>query len=337
MLTLGDCQNDLGLLRIASYCGTSPDFIDLINAATRQALRRGDWVGTVVPIYVCVTNGCVVWPRYVQTVRKLSFCRNPVKVQNPWYTYMEGVHNSCDGWAWGGTSGTWMSDWGGHIRQQGKTSVFQDIQGDGRLVRAYARCPGDLGQTLTIFGTDNNGQILQTQNGDGSFSTGAILTLQSPFASTSQYVRSIDYVLKDPTQCPVDLFAYNASALLLEPLATYDPTETRPSFERTSVNIPSGCVVSGGGCQQGVAALVKLKFIPAQAPTDLVLIDNLDALKLLVQSIKFREAGDRNGAKEYENDAIHELNRQLEEMSPDDQFAAIDSTFGGITFSQQCF
>lgn len=87
----------------------------------------------------------------------------------------------------------------------------------------------------------------------------------------------------------------------------------------------------------GVTALVKLRFIPAVHPTDLVIIDNLDALKLIFQAEKFGEAGDRANRKMYQMDAIEDLNRQLETDSPDDQFVANNTPFGPAVFTNQCF
>lgn len=342
MLVYQDVMDDLGIQRAAVYCNTSPEFRDLTNQAQRRLMRRGDWIGSAVPIYVCVYNGCVVWPRYVQAVRKIMFCNHHVPVENLWYRFMEGI---CDrgGMAWWGN--TMWGPWGvpqGFLQQSGKTSVFQDIQGDGRLVRAYARCPQDLGSTVTIFGTDNNGQPLHTNNGDGTYSNGVKLVLQKPFASTPMFVRSIDYVLKDPTQCIVDLYAYNAATDLLEDLAHYDPTETRPDYERNRLSIPTppcglGGVAPPSSGKRGVVALVKLKYFPAQFPTDLIFIDNLDALQFEIRSIKAGDAGKIAEKQEWEVAAIEALNRDIENQSPDTQFASINNVFGGRDFSNHCF
>lgn len=334
MLVFSDIQNDLGIQRIATYCVTTPEFADLTNAVLRRLLRRGDWAGTLQPIYLCVQNGCVVWPRYTGTVRALGWCGRQVKPENIWGSFLP--RGNSEAWRHGVR---WFE---GHhcysaMIQQGRTSVFTDIQGDGRTVRAYCRCNPDIGKTVTIFGTDNNGQPLQTQNVDGSWSIGQVLTLQMPFVSTSTFVRSIDYVLKDPTQCPINLYAYNATTNLLEDLAQYDPGETRPSYERTKIQLPWGLFTGGSTCCGagfGVAALVKLKFIPVQFPTDLVLIDNLDAIKLGFQSVKVGEsAGGLGESKQFEAAAIMELNRQLEDESPDDQFVADNQVFASHTFT----
>lgn len=338
MLVLSDVQVTTGpIARVAAYPPTSAEFVSLINQAQRKLLRRGDWSGTVVPIYVCVSNGCVVWPRYVQEVRRINMCNRTIPVRNMWYEFLErGPRCNWLGWL------HWPES---KLSDQGRTSVFQDIQGDGRTVRAYARCQNDMGKTVTVFGIDNNGQTLQTRNADGSWSIGQVLTLQTPFASTSTFVRSIDYILKDPTQCPVDLYAYNATTNLLEDLAHYEPSETRPSYSRTRLvaTYPTGgtsTFVPPQGCcglTRSVVALVKLRFIEAQNPTDLLIIDNEDALQMMVQSLKLREKNDTAAARLMENEAVFELQRQLENDSPDDVFAVENNVLGTNVWSNSCF
>lgn len=338
MLTLGDTQIPTGpIARVAAYCPTSAEFISLINQSCRKLLRRGDFSGTVVPIYVCAPNGCIAWPRYVDHVRRVNICNRTIPVRNMWYEFLERGRR-CD---WG----NWLRWPESKLSDQGRTSVFQDIQGDGRTVRAYPRCNADLGKTVTIFGIDNNGQTLQTQNADDSWSIGQVLTLQTPFASTSTFVRSIDYVLKDPTQCPLDLYAYNASTNLLEDLAHYEPSETRPSYSRTRLqgwvpNFGTSTFVPPQTCcgtNQAVIALVKFRFVEAVNPTDLLGIDNEDALQIMVQSLKLREKNDYAGARAMENEAVFELNRQLENDSPDDTFSVQDDTLGPQVWSNQAF
>lgn len=334
MLTLSDAQDDKGLKRISTYCPTSDDFIDLVNTACRRLLRRGDWAGTLQPIYLCVRGGCVVWPRYALTVRALGWCGHQVTPENVWGSFLPRGANEVwrQGMQWHNCENR------NSIIQQGRTSVFQDIQGDGRLVRAYVRCNSDVGRTVSIYGTDNNGQPLQTQNPDKSWVMGQTLTLAKPWVSTNNFVRHIDYVLKDATDCPINLFAYNANTNLLEDIAQYEPDETRPSYERTRINIPCGLIGScGNNGSRGVAALVKLKFIAAKNPNDLLIPDNIDAIKLEIQSIKAGEAGNRNEAKAFELDAIEILQRQLEDESPDDQFVADNQVLGGATFSNHAF
>jgi hypothetical protein len=339
MLILADLKADLGIRRVASYCPDSADFIDLVNSAIRRAMRRGDFVGTLQPIYMCLRAGCVVWPRYVQNVRAISACGSTYEPKNMWGGFLPRGRGAP--WRMG------LKWWSGRdceriMISQGRTSVFQDIQGEGRLVRAYARCNNDYGKKITIFGTDNSGQPLQTKDvSTGQWSMGLVLVLGNPFVSTSTYVRSIDYVILDEMQCPVNLFAYNAATNLLEDLAQYDPGETRPSFERTRISMPTlmpaSCAPGSCCSKSAITALVKLRFMPVKYDNDLVYIDNIDAIKMLIQSVKAGENSDQAGANGFLVDAINELNRQIEDENPDSQFVAENEIFGGATFSNSCF
>jgi len=217
---------------------------------------------------------------------------------------------------------------------QGKSPVFQDMLGEGRLVRAYASARNDVGKTVTIFGTDNNGQTLYHRDVDDNFVEGAVLTLTTPFASTDTYVRHIDRVLLDDMTGDVRLYGYNATTDLLEDIATYAPGDTNPAFERYKLQI-TNCQSGSCGCSHSVVALVKLKYVPARFPNDLILIDNLDALALGVKSVRLEEAGDRAGAREYEQDMIRELNLGLGDASPLDTIPVRVSTFEGTGTGRQ--
>lgn len=336
LLTLGDVKSAPEVEAVAKFCPSSPEFVALVNQVVRKLSRRGDWIGTVVPIYTCVRKGCVVWPRYVGNVRRINICNRSIPVRNLWYEFMDGAKDVCHhGW----------ENWRGpecSLQAQGSTSVFQDIQGDGRTIRSYTRCNADLGKKATFFGIDNNGQPLQTDNKDGTFSPGIVITNAVPFGSSSTFVRRVDYVIRDATQCPVDYYAYNATTDLLEELAHYEPSETNPTYEKSRLggnwtNFTGGCTSSCCSATMGVLALVKLKFIPAQADTDLILVPNIDSIVLGIQAAKSREAGDLVSMAAFQTAAVQELNRDIEDNSPDDQFSVIDNTFGGTTFRQQCF
>jgi|SRR5881394_342093 len=341
MLSLQDTQNSPGIKRIVGACATSQDATDLINEAARRLMRRGDWFDTAIPIFVCVYNGCLVMPRYVQQIRKINFCNREIQVKNGWFEFLAYNQNHC-GW------GTWLSSWLGQqsgITQQASTSVFQDVMGDGRTIRAYARCNADYGKTMRIFGEDNNGQPLITFDPvTGAITQGALLTLATPFGSTASFVRRIDYIVRDPTTMIVDVYAYNATTNLLEDIAHYEPSETTPTYSRYKLNIPWPNPGQGStfqpnccGTKRGVVMFVKLRAIDAQQPNDLVLVPNVDALKLAIMGIIREDAGDRDGARAFEKDAIEVMNRTLEDNSPDDQFTVGLNSLGSGVRSNQAF
>jgi len=314
---------DSSIGNVAGACTNSPEFLRLLNDATRQAMRRGDFKGTIVPIHICVKRGCVVWPRYCGEVRKLNLCNQHIPIRNVWYDFMEHDRTGCGWHHWRGGEPRMI--------QQANTWGYNDVFGDNRTIRAYAMVQADYGKTVTIFGVDNNNQPLQTNNGDGTWSEGIVITLAKPFGSTSVFVRRIDRVLKDTTQGNVLLYAYDAVNAVLEDLAVYQPSETNPDYVRHQLQ--TGCCTGQqGDCPtaQSAVALVKLRFVPVKVDTDLVLIQNLDALKALMQAIKFGEAGDLANKRAYEADAIRELNLELQDSQPVDQIPIEVEPFNGV-------
>lgn len=324
MLTFGELKASTAA-DIAGVCADSAQFAARVNEITRRLLRRGDWSGTIVPIHTCVRAGCVVWPRYVGSVRKINVCNRPVAIKNVWYDFLE--YRDRPSWgAWCGCAARMIG--------QEQAAAFSDIYGDGRYVRAYCTARNDIGKTIQLFGEDNHGQPLRTRGSDGNYTEGITITFAAPFASTSIYVRRIDRVIKDVTTGDVRLYAYNPATDILEDLALYGPTETVPSYVKYKLHAPSwpSTTTAGQGtcCPTlSVLALVKLKFIPAQVDSDLVLIDNIDALKLMLQSVRYEENGDRASARGLESDAIRELNLQLRDDNPENQTPIVIDAFSG--------
>lgn len=328
MLTLSDCKADLGLRRVTAATPDSPEFADYVNAAVRRLRRRGDWPGTVVPIYVAAYRGRVVWPRYVDSVRAANVCPNhPVEMHNVWWEFLPRT-TVCSGWSHHGS-----------MTNLGQTSVFQNIMredsspGD-RYLRAYARASNDYGKTLKIFGVDGDGKKLVTQGTYGDWTEGITLTLAAPYVQSTQIIRHIDYVLKDKTDLPVDLYAYNSTTALLEDCAHYEASETRPSYEMVEFHAECAKI---SGYPAGVQALVKLRYIKAESDDDLIIIDDLDAIKYEIQAIKKGEAEDRTGELQRKQDALSELNRDTEDRSPDNQFSV--SVVAPFSYSRtnRCF
>ena len=345
MLTLLDCRQST-IPNVAGKCATSFEFAQLINESTRRLMRRGDWVGTVAPIHICVKNGCLVTPRYVQTVRKINTCHAQLPVGNLWYNFINSRDWQGGRWGGFGAGESWAHacDGQGALASQGQACAYSDIPGDGWLVRAYARCAQDYGKSIRIFGPDNGNQPLRTDNHDGTWSDGVDIVLGSSgmnpnFGSTSAFVRHIDrVVMQAGMQCQVLLYAYNPTTNALFDLAIYDPGELTPTYARYRLNIPGPYLgQSCCGAMHSVVALVKLRFIPAQYDSDLVILDNLDALKWMVQAVRAQEAGDLQLSKGYETAAVQELNRDLEDNYDDSTFSAENNVFGGMTFGQKCF
>lgn len=334
-LTLRQAK-DSRISEVSQCSPESPEFLSLLNEATRRLMARGDWPGVVVPIFVCVKNGCVVWPRYVGKIRKINRCHQEVKVGNLWWDYVDRRGEDYNRLGFGSGTGIVNAGLNGcsqyRLSNQGWSATYSDIVNANRTVRAYCMVPEDAGKTIQLFGLDGNGQALRTHNSvAGTWVEGITLRLAVPYVETPAYVSKIDRVIKDVTQGDVLLYAWDAVNSVLEGLASYDPGETVPSYERDQIFLGNLCCTSS----QSVSALVKLKYIPAKVDTDFVLISNVTALKFMVQAIKLEEAGDRQEARDCVADAVHELNLELNDEFPIEQTPVDTGFMGGARMGSQ--
>ncbi len=341
MLTLLDIQT-AQFQQASGFCTTRPEFLELVNDVVDELMRRGDWPGTLLPIRVCVRNGCITWPRYVGEVRALNSCNASIPVRGQWYEFMEHGHN------YGGGAQTFYNGWGwrgGCINSQAlfqyRAPTYNDIYGPNCYVRVYPMAQEDVGATVQIFGLDQYNQPLMTRT-NGVWSEGITLTIPANggYASSEIPVSRIDRIVKSITQNKLNMFAYDATNDVLFDLAAYEPSETNPNYLRYRLEGGDGPFVSGNcttatNCSRSIVALVKLQPIPIKVPSDLVLINNRKALLNGVRAMKSEEAGNIQQAQLQWRVAIETMQRSLEDAEPDRQIAIRDNVFGGITFSNQ--
>jgi hypothetical protein len=330
MLTFGELKVSR-IKKIAGCCPDSDDFRELCSDAVRQLLTRGNFFGSVQAIEACIYNECVVWPREVGTPLALNTCGQYVPLSNNWFRFVPvgpgGLQR--DGWGWDGCNVCGNINGG----DNGIAVVFNNVPcGQGRYIRAYPSVLADIGKTITIFGIDTNGQTIRTKDADGIWQEGVTLTLAKPFVSTPFQVREITRVLKEVTQGVVRLYQYDASADLLHDCAVYQPTEISPDYRTTKISNLNqfkqkcGSQVCNG--LKSLRALVKLQHVPIEVDSDLVLIDNIDALALAIQAAKQSDGYDSDGSEKLMARAVHELNLQLRDKFPIEQTTISINPFG---------
>jgi hypothetical protein len=335
------------LADIASACPSSTKFVEYVNQAARQLLTRGNWMNTVQKIRICSYTGCIVWPRWVELPLAVMACGSNITLKGNWFEFMpvDGGDLRSVAWQFGPSGGAALGGTLGYSAiaavNQTYTPVQREIVGhDGQYLRAYLTRNADIGKTLTVFGVDQYGQTIRTTHPDGVYKDGVVITLAKPFAGTSMKVKAITRVLKDRTAGMVNLYQYDATGDQLIDCALYEPSEMNPIYQRTVVNagIYNRWLGSGGNgecCAVPYTALVKMKFIPAYHDEDAILIDNLDALKLMITAIKMGDAGDIASKRQYELDAVREMNLQLRNIMPQDQIPVSVNPFGkALPFSR---
>lgn len=338
LLTFAEAKSSR-LQEVAQACSSSDEFRSLLNEATEGLMNRGDFVGTLIPIHVCVRNGCVTWPRYVKKVRRINRCGDSIRIGNLWYDFID--HEVYNGWgnSWGWGNEGWIGNFNGaygcnsSMRNQGRFPTYSDVTPSApRYLQAYCLCQADVGKTITFFGLDNNLQPLQTHNPDGTWSDGITLTLAIPFVRSSVTLGRIDRVSKQVTSRRVPVYAFDPVNNVEEDIAVYEAGETDPNYERDQIHGAGASCNSTSKCTSSIAALVKLQFIPVVADTDLVMISNVRALKFMIQAIKLEEGGQDDKAEIKIRKAVQELNLELEDNYPQDQ-NSVDTGFMGGSYA----
>jgi hypothetical protein len=334
LITFGDLKSSR-VLQIASAPPASAEFASLVNAAIRQLMTRGNWFGTVQPMEGCVTDGCIAWPRYVATPLAINVCGRPVELQNRWYRFLPWdpghIASACN-YFQHGMHGSLTAE------MDGSTPVFNPIACNaGMYLQFYIDNATDAGSTITIFGIDSNGQTIRTARDDGTWQEGVQLTLAVPCVQTPMRVRKVLRVLKDITNGMVRGYQWDGSSLngslpLLLDLCAWSPSETSPEYLHSRLH---GFLPRQPSCAfTRITALVKLGFVPVVNDEDLVLIENTDAIRDMVMAIKQKEAGDLASATASEANAFRELNYQMRDRFPIEQFTADFRPFGSAPLSR---
>lgn len=323
-LTLGAAKAG-SILNIAGVCATSPQFTGQLNEAVQRLMDAGDWWTTVVKARVCLSRNCVAWPRWVGTVLAVKYAGRVRPIQNHWYDFLPISAGECHSPRQ--STVAFVDD--------GLTPVFNNVPcGSSNFIRAYPRHQADADKTITLFGIDANGQEVMTKDSLGAWYQGEILTLGFPYVQSVAAFREVTRVIKDSTSGPLDVYQYVPATGLLLDMAHYEPSETNPMYRHASLRGGYGCAGSNCGCASDgstartVEILAKLQFIPVVADTDTVQIDNIPAIKLMIQAIRLEEAGDDDGALKKQAMAIKELNRQLRNKLPLEQIPVEVSSSG---------
>lgn len=305
----------------------SPKFTAYTNGAVDQLLRRGKWYSTFRSMKACVYQDHVTWPRQVQTLLAIRAGRNVQPVFNQWYNFLPMEH-----------CGYFYRDWHlggqqrhGHTVVEGNSPVFNPIGCNQNVyLQFFLSSPTDLGKGITVYGIDSNGQVVMSQRQDGTIQEGVRLILTKPFVQTPVKFRHVTRINKDETNYPVRGYQVSEGGVLL-PLSYYEPSETFPDYIRTRIGQNRGFGPPGGSvgcCQMEVEALVKIKFVPVKYDDDVMLIDNEAAVNNMIMAQRLKESGDLANARAYEADAFRELNFQMKDYFPDENFVVNLQLFG---------
>lgn len=314
LITVGKARQDERLVTVAGKCGNTDTFLSYLNNAINSLMSGNDWFSTLQRIEVCVDSNCIAWPNFVGKVRAVNICGRSMLTEGMWYSFMPFRAGNCN------PQTCFRSDY--RVENQGLVPTFKQIPcGSDWYLRLYIERQADLGKTVTIYGVDSHGQVIRTRKADGEYTEGVTLVAAKPFASTPFTIRKIERVsIEDGFEGNSRLYGYDATLDLRYYLALYEPGMTEPAYVFQRI-IGGGCCDVNSSCNgiRSVAALIKLNDDPLRLDTDILQIQNVEAIKQMIQAIKKEEAGDFAGYRERQNAAIKEMNGQERDWIPDNQ------------------
>ena len=325
-MTFGELVDQIDFGRIANLCprksdGTiDPRVTMLVNRAQSRMLARGDWIGSVQLIRLCITDGCITLPRQVERVDQAMMHGVALTVRNPWFQFVDpvGGHNHDGANYWGGWGP--FTCQGANLLDKGYHATFRDVIPGQKKIRIYPDSPNDVGKEVLIQATDDNNQIIIESPAYNGFK----MVLALPYVESNYFVSSIMAVIKQKTERNLNLYEVDtAHANSLRMLAIYEPGET--TIELRRYQAPSSC---GSCANQTFLALVKLKHIPVSLESDLLVIENLGAFEEMIRSLESKDKNQPQEANEAEANAVRELNLEKRNRSPVDQIAIQVRTMG---------
>lgn len=321
--TLADARTKAELADVAQVCTSTQEFVDLVNRAQRRLLRRGSWFDTEQLVKFCIYDKCLTLPSYVAVLTGIRKCSTaPSQIFNHWYSIDQ---------PWGSFSSEMVA------REKGMGPTYTTVANPaGSMIRYHVLKQADIGKTITIYGTAYGGLPLMEQDANGNWQEGITLTSAAPYAQTTVLVTSITKIVRQATQAPTFLYeVYDSTTnpVTLRALGTYGPNETNPRFRQYVLEnycCTSGCQDANGRWINSIEAMVKLAWVPLVNEWDFLLIDNYDALALMIQAIQFEKANNFTNSELFIRKAVNEMNLEDRVMQPEDQLVISMASYGAV-------
>lgn len=319
-------------------------FVTLVNEAQARLANMGRWWGTYKKLRVCIDQNCVTWPREVKVVEGFNICGIGIPIRNAWYDFQDTVAAPIVGQCMCGNN---------QLLDRGLVCQNRDAQAPSK-VRIYITDPADAGVVVLLQGLDHNGNPVRSSTYDGEQ-----VTLANPMATSTTIFAApgLTAVQKPLTKGYLKVFALDVATNIETQIATWAPSETRPSYRRTAlVRLPvpcqnqlnSVCTDRGDGCNPPLTncagataeAMVRLELLPVVADSDWLLIGNIAAMKAMMRALQKEDENDFQGAVAFIEAAKRELRNELNAYQPPEQtqinpmvygFSPISRVFGSFT------
>lgn len=305
---MGICQADPA---VTTYCNEAQQRL-MMDPLCPDEGWWGGWV--TLNLTATVNNGTayVVTPREIARLVVLGVCKQPVRIRNGFFEYLQfgaGLKPStCCGASCGDTFQAYERD---------TAPTFTDLLSTAQTIRVYPVDPRDAGFRVLIQGKDSNSQVvLTTDPGTGLGAPGEYLPLAFPFVDSVNTFTTISGIQKDETYGPLQFYQVDPDTEVETALVTMEGNEQAANYRRYMINgIPNTnlCCTSAGTVQ--LTAQGRLDFIPVANETDYLLVQNVPALIEEAMSLRYSRMDSQNAAQQsvlHHVRAISLLNGQLD-------------------------
>jgi hypothetical protein len=319
--TLGACAADSNRL------------LAIVNEAQERLLIAGGeagWWGTWYRMAFTVDPAWpyITCPRTVARLINVATCDQPVRIQNQFYEFLDAGY----GLKPSGCSCVTSEDLQFYDRGTVPTNLDLVTTGNPKKLRFYVADARDYDKRVLVQGKDQNGNVIRSLD-NGVDVQGFFLTLATPFVESTMTLTEVSGLQKDLTVDNVTVYEVDSVTAATRLISTMEPGEEVACYRRYYINqVPDNCCDGADTVQ--VQAMAKLEFVPVVVDTDYLIIENLPALKLECEAVRYSEMDSEKAQKMSllkHSQAIRMLNKELEHRLGKERPAIHFAPFGSAT------
>lgn len=312
-LRLADVRTPIA--RAMNICPESDEVVSLANESHRRLVGKGRWVGTVARYRICTSSeGCLVWPRQVETIEGWQLCSYPGEIRNSWFEFQQNGPGLLD------SDSTYYTT----LLDRGTRVTFDDIYGTNKKLKVLSDVTEDDDAQILVQGYDENAGWIRTLV-DGEWIDGEYIDITTAGAFSTNFFTSITGIIKPATNGPVRLLEYDTTlATVTKVLGYYENDEEVPIYRASMIpglSHRGGCGnvdEDGEQCDtKQITVIAKLRHIDVVNDNDFFLLGNLAAIKLMAMAILKENRNLFDESMAYEAKAIKELQDELSSFEGD--------------------
>lgn len=272
--------------------------LNALNRAVRQLMNEGDWHGMVLSACLPVRDGVVTLDERFETVRAVKWrCGPPIPIHGDGFKYLEGGMDA-------------MESCISAMVDLGDASPVHCPLRKPMAVLAYSDREESENAMLEIRGVDANTkehlQPIPIRHSWKGSQPPAYTGPDCEFWSTGVWSRLTE-LRKPVTRGLVHVFGYDPDKQETCWLTTMRPETVSPNHRRYYVPAMRGCARDGQ-----VIARLNLRWHPVAFDTDVLPVQNIDAIARMVQAHHRLDTADMGGYQSYKNSALSQLRKQVQ-------------------------